>query len=100
MKIKFEFPEKVKKYIKKEKIKIKEIKEKIESNLWEDLLDKQYEPIKLGKIRIVVNGIHKSLKNQIFISPKIISKKKAFRTVSSGLLLKKYSIYYLIFKEK
>ena len=100
MKIKFEFPPKIKQFAKEEKIKIKDIKDKILSNVDEDLLDKNYEPIKCEEILVVVNGIHKTQQNQVFISPKEISKKRPLKTISSTRLLNEYSIYYLIFKEK
>jgi len=98
MKIKFEFPTKIKQFVKNENIKIKDIKDKILNSLDEDLLDKNYKPIKCKEIRIVVNGVHKTQKNRIFISSKKISKKKPLRTISTSGF--KYSIYYLIFKEK
>jgi hypothetical protein len=98
MKTKFEFPIQVKQYMKSENIEAKEIKEKILNSLDEDLLDKNYNPIKCKEIKVVVNGIFKNQKNKIFISQKKISKKKPLRTISS--VGPKYSVYYLIFKEK
>ena len=100
MKIKFEFPIKIKKFAKKEGIKIKEIKDKILSVIDKDLLNKDYKPIKCKEIEVIVNGIYKTRQNKIFISPRTISKKKPLSTVSSIGLLDKYSIYYLIFKKK
>ncbi|MBL7100431.1 MAG: hypothetical protein ISS23_00585 [Nanoarchaeota archaeon] len=100
MKIKFEFPNKIKQFAKEEGIKVKDIKDKILSRINEDLLDKNYKSIKCKEIRIVINGIHKTQKEKVFISSKEISKKKPLKTISSVGLLKEYSIYYLILKEK
>jgi len=100
MKVKFEFPNKIKQFAKEEGIKVKDIKDKILSHINEDLLDKNYKSIKCKEIRIVINGIHKTRKKKVFISSKDISEKKPLKTISSVGLLKEYSIYYLIFKEK
>ena len=100
MKVIFEFPTKILNYIKKEKINIKDLKNKILSVIWEDLLDKNYQTIKVKEVKVVVNYIHKTQINKIFVNPKDISKKKPFREASWYRLLKKYSIHYLIYKIK
>jgi len=99
MQIKLEFPSKIKQFTKKEGIKVKDIKNKILSNIAEDLLDKNYKPIRCNEIRIVVNGIHKTQKKRVFVNLKEISTKKPLNMISHVGLLKEYSVYYLIFKE-
>ena len=99
MSIEFEYPIKIKQFAKKEGIKIEDIQGEILSVIDEDLLDKNYKPIKYDKIRIVINGIHRTQKNKLFISPNKISKKKPLLKTAS-ISGNKYTLYYLIFKEK
>ena len=42
MEIKFEFPEKIKEFAQEHDISTKEVEEKINQLLWEDLLDENY----------------------------------------------------------
>jgi len=94
--IKFEFPTKVKKFLKKEKIKIKDIKYRL--NVKEDLLDKNYKEIKYKELKVVINGISKWKGNKIYISSNKISKKKPFTKKTH--IAEDYSVYYLIFIKK
>ena len=98
MEINFEIPNKVKEFAKKELISIGDVKDEILSRIDEDLLDKDYKYIEIGKVLVVINGLSKNKKNKIFISPKEISKKKPLKTASSGY--HEGSVYYLIFNEK
>ncbi len=99
MKISFEFPTEIRRFARKECIRIQDVKNKILSAIEEVLLDRDYKSIKLKKIRIVVNGIHKNQKKRIFISANKISKKKPLKTVSASGMLDGYSVCYLIYKE-
>ncbi|OGJ12499.1 hypothetical protein A3K82_03105 [Candidatus Pacearchaeota archaeon RBG_19FT_COMBO_34_9] len=96
--IKFEFPIEVKKFLKKEKIEVKEIKNRISFSVYEDLLNKNYKEIKYKEVKIIINGISKFKGNKIYISPKKISKNKSFK--KSVQFSDDYSIYYLIFIKK
>jgi len=96
--IKIEFPIEIKKFLKKEKINVKKIKQKISPYVCEDLLDKNFKEIKYKELKVIANGISKFNGNKIYISPKKINKKKPFK--KSLLSLDNYSIYYLIFIKK
>ena len=97
-KIIFEFPAEIKKFLKKEKIEIKEIKNWISLSVDECLLNKNYKEIKYKEAKIIINGISKFKGDKIYISPKKISKKKPFK--KSAWFSDDYSIYYLIFIKK
>jgi hypothetical protein len=99
MKTIFEFPEEVREFTRKKKIKTKEIEERIMTLIDEDLMGKNYNVPKLDKIRIVVNGISFNANDKVFISPKKISRKKPLRIVSSTGKEGECSVYYLIFKD-
>ncbi len=99
MRIEFEVPVRVKQFAKKEGIKLGHLEKRINFYLGADLVDKNYEPVKCSSVKVVVNGIRKDHKNKIMISQNKVSKKKPFMTVSSNLLLKNYSVNYLIFKK-
>ncbi len=97
MKIKFEYPQEIVDFIKKEKIKQGDLEGEILPTLDEMLLDKNYKTVKLKKIKVVVNGISENKQKRVFISPKEISNKKPFRTISCNELVGKYSVCYLIY---
>lgn len=96
----FEFPDEIKRFAKKEGIRLDDVKKRIEFYLDVDLLDDKYNPIECSKVKIVVNGLHKSNKNKLIMDEKKISKKKPLTKISSNMLLKDCSVYYLIYKEK
>ena len=98
IKTKVQFPLKIKSFLRNQKIKILLVKKKILQELPHDLLDKNYKITKLKEVLIIVNGIFITKNKRIFISPKIISKKKPFKKVS--WVGNNYSIYYLIYKRK
>ncbi len=95
----FEFPDEVKGFARREGIRLDDVKEKLSFYLELDLVDKNCRPIKCSRVRIVVNGLHKTQKKKVFISPGRVSKKKPLLTVSSNLLLKDCSVNYLIYRE-
>ncbi len=99
MRVVFEVPARVKEFAEKEGIKLDHLEKRINFYLAADLVDKNYEPIMCRSVRVVVNGIHKTQNKRIFVNPGKVSKKKPFMTVSSNLLLKDYSVNYLIFKK-
>ena len=100
MDVTFEFPDEVKRFAKKEGIKLNDVRKRIEFYLDVDLLDSNYNPIKCSKVKVVVNGLHKSNKNKLIMDEKKISKKKPITRVSTNMLLKDCSVYYLIYREK
>ena len=100
MDVRFEFPDEVKRFAKKEGIKLNEVKKRIEFYLDVDLLDDKYNPISCSKVKIVINGLHKNNKEKVILNQKKISKKKPLFRISSNMLLKDCSVYYLIYKEK
>jgi hypothetical protein len=97
MKTIFDFPEEVRKFARKQKIRTKDIEEKIMTIIEKDLVDNDYNPEIYEKIIIVVNGISFSGKNKVFISPKKISRKKPIRTATT-VYTDDYTIRYLVFK--
>ena len=99
MKIEFEVPARVKEFAKKEGIKLDHLEKRINFYLGADLVDKNCEPIRCRSVKVVVNGIHKTQNKRIFVNPSKVSKKKPFMAISSNLLLRDYSVNYLIFKK-
>lgn len=100
MDVRFEFPEEVKRFAKREGIMLDDVKRKIRFYLDVDLVDGKYRPIKCDKIRIVVHGLQKSHKNKIILDQRKRSKKKLLTAVSSNMLLKGCSVYYVIYRDK
>lgn len=98
MKMKFEFPKPIKQYLLKNRIRQKDIKAEILPSISFDFLDDDYKPVKCREIRIIINGIHKTKTNRIYISPNKISKNKPLETISASNLIPGYSVYYLIYK--
>jgi hypothetical protein len=99
MKVEFKVPVKVKDFAKEEGIKLDHLKKRIDFYLDTDLVDDNYEPVKCNLVEVVVNGIQKMQGKKILIIPSKVSKKKPFRSVSSNLLLRNYSVNYLIYKK-
>jgi hypothetical protein len=100
MDVRFEFPDEIKRFAKKEGIKLNDVKKRIEFYLDVDLLDDKYNPIKCSKVKVVVNGLHKSNRKKVILKQNKISKKKPLTKVSTNMLLKDCSVYYLIYREK
>lgn len=99
MRVEFRVPVRVKDFAREEGIRLDHLKKRIDFYLGADLVDNNYEPVKCSSVEVVVNGIQKTQKKKVFVSPNKVSKKKPFMTISSNLLLKNYSVNYLIYRK-
>lgn len=91
-KIKYEFPDKIRKFAKKEKIPLTQIKQFIEPNLCEDLEDH----VATGResFKIIVTGIR--LSDRKMVMTKSATRKKPLMNASAWF--SKIRLYYAIFK--
>ncbi len=98
MKVKIDFHRGVKKFMKKDGLKIKDIKNKI-SDIMDEILSDRTHQIKCNKVLVVVDGIQNMKNKKTFVNPNEPSK-KAFKTVIYNKLLPNHSLYFSVFKNK